>query len=99
VEIQAIKDKDQVSIESSAIHGSILEGDLNLELHSGTITSLVLGSIILIGFISISMYQFIAWQRNSKRMQETKYETTEAVKYKAREDREDNQEVSSRDRV
>jgi hypothetical protein len=67
VELQesAIEDAENVKIENGGIHASVFEGDVNIDgIHTGTITSFVLGTFILLGLIIVSVYQFLSWENN-----------------------------------
>jgi hypothetical protein len=55
LEEEAIKDAETVRIESGGIHASVFEGDINMELHHGTITSLVLIAFIFLCILTVSI--------------------------------------------
>jgi hypothetical protein len=69
VEIEAIKNPGpkKVAIETAGVHNTntLVEGDISLDLHGSTIAALILGTVILVGTVSLSSVKIISWRRRN----------------------------------
>jgi hypothetical protein len=69
VEIEAIKNPGpkKIAIETAGVHNTntLVERDISLDLHGSTIAALILGTVILVGTVSLSSVKIISWRRRS----------------------------------
>jgi hypothetical protein len=64
VKIEAIKNPSpkKIAIETTGVNNTntLVEGDISLDLHGSTIAALILGTVILVGTVSLSSVKIIS---------------------------------------